>query len=96
MEVMEDFTKELDTGENIDVIYQDFRKAFDSVPHERLLKKMEPYGITGNFLGWIRDFLTKRTQKVRIGSSLSRKAEVLSRILQGSILGPILFTMIYK
>ena len=93
LEVMEDFTTMINKGDNIDVLYLDFKKAFDSVPHERLLLKLESYGITGNLLNWTRDFLTDRTQKVKVGGSLSNCADVLSGIPQGSILGPILFTI---
>lgn len=63
------------------------------MPHERLLKKLESYGITGSILGWIKDFFTGRTQRVKIGSSFSGRADVLSGIRQGSMLGPILFTL---
>ena len=68
LEVMEDFTGFLEGKQNFDVIYLDFRKAFDSVPHERLLLKLEAYGITVGILKWIRSFLEGRTQKVKIGN----------------------------
>ena len=93
LEVMEDFTKLIENERNIDIIYLDFKKAFDSVPHERLLIKLESYGITGNINLWIRDFLNNRQQKVRVSNSYSEEAKVLSGIPQGSILGPVLFTL---
>ena len=93
LEVMEDFTLMLDNRETIDVVYLDYKKAFDSVPHERLLTKLGAYGVTGSILKWIRSFLESRLQRVRVGRSISDPTAVLSGIPQGSILGPILFTI---
>ena len=93
LQVMEDFSSLLDKGECIDTIYLDFKKAFDSVPHQRLLIKLQYYGITGKVLAWIRNFLQDRKQYVRVGDACSGSANVLSGIPQGSILGPILLTI---
>ena len=93
LEVIEDLTQALEDHETVDIIYLDFKKAFDSVPHERLLIKLLSYGIAGPVLRWIRDFLTHRKQKVRVNKVFSKESDVLSGIPQGSILGPILFTM---
>ena len=90
LHVMEDLSLLVENGCDIDVIYFDFRKAFDQVPHQRLLTKLASYGIAGNIIQWIADFLSNRCQKVRVGNCYSSKADVLSGIPQGSILGPIL------
>ena len=93
LEVMDDFSRFHDKNENFDAIYLDFKKAFDSVPHIRLSRKLEAYGITGNLLSWIEDFLADRTQKVKVGKEESQNSDVISGIPQGSVLGPTLFTV---
>ena len=91
--VMEMWTRLFYMGLPCAEIYTDFSKAFDSVPHERLLVKLEAYGIRGNVLDWIRNFLSERKQRVVLGSKMSNWKQVGSGVPQGSILGPILFTI---
>ena len=83
----------LDSGDPIDAVYLDFRKAFDSLPYQRLHAKIAAYGFNGKVLDWIQAFLTDRKQRVVANSCLSAWLEVLSGILQGSVLWPILFVI---
>ena len=78
-------------GGVVDAIYLDFSKAFDTVPHQRLIGKLEAYGVKGKILNWIKSFLTGRTQEVTINGIKSEPALVISGIPQGTVLGPILF-----
>ena len=74
-----------------DVVVLDFSKAFDVVPHQRLLHKLDHYGIRGTTLNWIQNFLINRTQKVVVDGSSSESARVKSGVPQGTVLGPLLF-----
>ena len=78
---------------DIDCICTDFQKAFDKVPHKRLIKKIENYGIANPILNWIEDFLSRRYQRVSIEGEISNRMEDTSGIPvpHGSVLDPMLF-----
>ena len=91
LEALDSWTSTLDEGGSVDIVYMDYQKAFDSVPHRRLKMKLSALGIKGHVLTWIEDFLANRKQRVIINNSSSQDADVTSGIPQGSVLGPLLF-----
>ena len=91
LQAVNDWSLALESGNSVDVVYLDLRKAFDCVPHRQLLTKLQSYGITGKLLDWIEDFLADRKQRVSIRGSLSDWVNITSGVPQGSVLGPISF-----
>lgn len=77
--------------DHLNVILLDFSKAFDKMPHERLLQQLNHYGVRDNTLQWIRAFLSGRKQQVLLDEVSSSTANVVSGVPQGTVLGPLLF-----
>jgi ribonucleases P/MRP protein subunit RPP40 len=90
---MDKLLEELDSGEGEDVIYLDFQKAFDKVPHLRLTAKLKEIGVRGGVLEWIKEKEWLQSSKLRvvINGEASEWEDKWSGIPQESILGPLLF-----
>jgi hypothetical protein len=91
LEFSHELVKDIDKGNCADTIYLDFKKAFDKVPHKRLINKLHGCGVRGKVLDWLTEWLHGRYQQVRYDNILSLPVQVRSGVPQGSVLGPLLF-----
>ena len=85
MNVLDKWTEALDNGAHVDAICCDLMKAFDAVPHQRLLRVLRFYNTPENLITWIEDFLSERKQRVAVSGAF------FGCVPQGSVLGPVLF-----
>ena len=90
---IEDLALSLECGQQVDMLILDFSKAFDTVAHQRLLHKLDHYGIRDSIKGWISIWLTTRTQKVVVDGEASTEDQVRSGVPHGTVLGPLMFLL---
>ena len=83
----------MDKGLLNGVVFLDLKKAFDTVNHEILLKKLELYGIKNTTLRWFTSYLSNRNQVCKVGRSVSKSERIATGVPQGSKLGPFLFLL---
>ena len=93
LRLTEEWRKQLDNNKIFGALFMDLSKAFDCLPHDLLLAKLEAYGFDIDTLKLFQSYLTKRKQFVSIHGFVSDILEILSGVPQGSILGPILFNI---
>ena len=83
------WARALDEGHQVDVVFFDFSKGFDHIPHQTLLHKLCNFGISGKLLNWCQHYLSTRRQRVVINGYSFSLTEITSGVPQGSILGPL-------
>ena len=88
--LVEEITKLVDDGSPADVIYLDFQKAFDNVPHQRLILNLKSHCMGNSVINWIEQWLTGRRQRVDVDGEVSILKSVLRGVPQGYVLWPIL------
>jgi len=93
LETQNDWTFAAKDKKSIFVAYIDYNKASDTVSHNKVSTKLSAYGIARNLFEWMRSFLSNRTQQTRVVSQLSSIAHITSGVVQGSVLGPLLFLL---
>ena len=92
LESFNDWILSIEYKHSVTVAYVDFSKAFDSVSHDKLFIRLASYGIRGNLLQWLHEYLSARTHQTRVGLSLSAVTKpLISGVVQGSGIGPLLF-----
>ena len=91
--IVEELQLALDCHQQVDLIMLDFSKAFHTVPHQHLLKKLSFYGIDDKLHHLLSTWLTKRSQRVAVDGCESKCVSVLSGVPQGTILGPVMFLL---
>ena len=91
LEFYDEVTTNIDNGNSVDIFFFDLAKAFDMVPHDRLLKKLRETTTDTYIIKWITEYLKERKQRVVIRGSKSNWLETYSGVPQGSVIGPLLF-----
>ena len=93
LETLDTITEAVNKGFSVDLVLLDFAKAFDKVSHEKLIFKLEAYEVNSVLVRWVEGFLANRKQRVVIGDNFSDWVGVTSSVPQGSVFGPLLFTI---
>jgi len=91
LEAINDWTLSVQNKKSVDVAYIDFSRAFDSVSHEKLFTHLYIYGIQGDLVCCIRNFFVGRSHQMKVGLCLSEVVALLSGVIQGSGIGPLMF-----
>ena len=93
--IIENIQTDLDNGDFAAGVFIDLKKAFDTVDHDILLKKLEYYGVRGLLKDWFQSYLKNRKQFVSVNNSTSNTKEITTGVPQGSVLEPLLFLLYY-